>query len=150
MVQRDRFFRRRSRKGDYTEEELKYQRAVWSMQIGQSMVIEVCAIIIHALCVALFLPHRFVFNLGYGVLENTGVAISALAFSTVLELVGEFVSDHLALHAELNHDVPVERYFQHTGAGTLLFHFGGLLCSTGVVLWNFSRVPTAVFCILCM
>ena len=42
MVQRDKYLRRRSGKGDYTPEELDIQYAVWTMQIGNSMIIEVC------------------------------------------------------------------------------------------------------------
>ena len=146
MVQRDMYLRRRSGKGDYTPKELDIQHAVWTMQIGNSMIIEVCAILIHALCVVLFLPHRFVFNLGYGELEETGLAVFAVVLSTMLELVGELVSDHLALRAEMNHGVPADKYFEHLHGGKLLYQFSGLTCATGVVLWTFSRIPTAVFC----
>ena len=117
MVQRDKYLRRRSGKADYTTKELDIQHAVWTMQIGNSMIIEVCAILIHALCVVLFLPHRFVFNLGYGELEETGVAMSAVVLNTMLELVGELISDHLALRAEMNHGVPADMYFTHLHGG---------------------------------
>ena len=113
MVQRDKYLRRRSGKVDYTPKELDVQYAVWTMQIGNSMIIEVCAILIHAMCVVLFLPHRFVFNLGYGELEETGLAVFAMVLSTMLELVGELISDHLALRAEMNHGVPADTYFAH-------------------------------------
>ena len=146
MVQRDKYLRRRSGKGDYTTKELDIQHAVWTMQIGNSMIIEVCAILIHALCVVLFLPHRFVFNLGYGELEEIGVALSAVVLSTTLELVGELISDHLALRAEMNHGVPADTYFTHLHGGKILYQFGSLMSATGVVLWTFSRIPTAIFC----
>ncbi len=146
MVQRDKYWRRRSRKGDYTPKELDIQHAVWTLQIGNSMIIEVCAILIHALCVVLFLPHRFVFNLGYGELEETGLAMFAVVLSTTLELVGELLSDHMALRAEMNHDVPADTYFLHLAGGKILYQFGALMFATGVALWTFSRIPTAVFC----
>ncbi len=146
MVQRDEYFRRRSGKGDYTAKELDVQHVVWTMQIGNSMIIEVCAILIHALCVVLFIPHRFVFNLGYGELEETGLAVFAVVLSTMLELVGELLSDHIALRAEISHGVPADTYFEHLVGGKIVFQFGALMGATGVVLWTFSRIPTAVFC----
>ena len=146
MVQRDKYLRRCSGKYDYTPKELDIQHAVWTLQIGNSMVIEVCTILIHALCVVLFLPHRFVFNLGYGELEETGMAVFAVVLSTILELVGEFVSDHLALRAEMNHGVPADTYFDHLHGGKILYQFGSLVAATGTVLWTFSRIPTSVFC----
>ena len=62
MVHRDRFFRLLSGHDDYTPEELAEQRFCWMVQIGNSTIIEVFAILAHALCVVLFRPHRFVFN----------------------------------------------------------------------------------------
>lgn len=147
MIDRDRFFRRRSGKGEYTPVELEKQHVIWTAQIGQSMVIEISAIIVHSLCVVLFLPHRFAFNLGYGEAESTGVALRVVLLSTMLELTGELLTDHMALWAEMEHGVPADTFF---GYMNTKFHisqfFGALLLATGLVLWTFSRVPTAMFC----
>ena len=89
MVHRDHYFRLRSGKEEYTPDQLKEQRFCWMVQIGNSTIIETFAILVHGLCVALFLPHRFVFNFGYGQAEETGVVLTIVLATTLLELGGE-------------------------------------------------------------
>ena len=147
MIERDRYFRRRSGKGDYSPVELAKQHVVWTAQIGQSMLIEISAILVHSLCVVLFLPHRFAFNLGYGETEGAGVALAVVLLNTLLELTGELLTDHMALRAEMEHGVPADSFFSYlTKKVDILKFFGALLLATGVVLWTFSRVPTVAFC----
>ena len=147
MIDRDVFFRRRSGKGEYTPVELAKQHVIWTAQIGQSMLIEISAIVVHSLCVVLFLPHRFAFNLGYGEAENTGIGLSVVLLSTLLELTGELLTDHMALRAEMEHGVPADTFFEYLNKNTHISKFGGaLLLATGLVLWTFSRMPTAAFC----
>ena len=147
MIERDRYFRRRSGKGDYSSVELAKQHVVWTAQIGQSMLIEISAILVHSLCVVLFLPHRFAFNLGYGETEGAGVALAVVLLNTLLELTGELLTDHMALRAEMEHGVPADSFFSYmTKKVDISKFFGSLLLATGVVLWTFSRVPTLAFC----
>ena len=148
MVHRDRFFRLLSGHDDYTPEELTEQRFCWMVQIGNSTIIEVFAILAHALCVVLFRPHRFVFNFGYGSTEEAGVVLSVVLVNTLLELCGELLTDHMALHAEMESGVVADRYFGFVTAawGHVGRNFGQLLCALGIVLWTFSRVPSAAFC----
>ena len=70
-----------------------------------------------------------------------------VVLSLLLELVGEIVTDHVALHAEAAHGVPVERYFEllsRPGLGAQQLF--SLVTATGFVLWAFSRIPSAGFC----
>ena len=147
MIERDRFFRRRSGKRDYTPVELAKQHVVWTAQIGQSMLIEISAILVHSLCVVLFLPHRFAFNLGYGDTEGTGVVLTVVLLNTLLELSGELLTDHMALRAEMEHGVPADSFFNYlTKKVDFVKFFSALLLATGMTLLTFSRVPTTTFC----
>ena len=147
MVDRDNFFRRRSGKADYTSNELAKQRIIWTAQTGNSMLIEVVAIVVHAASVHLFLPHRFIFNFGYGSSEDTEQTMSTIVVSMLLELVSELITDHVAIHAETAHGVPISRYFTLLSKTAFaVTQMGSLICATGIVLWTFSRIPTALFC----
>ena len=132
MVDRDTYFRRLAGKPDYTPNELAKQHIIWTAQTGNSMLIEVVAILTHAAAVQFFLPHRFIFNFGYGSTEAEVNAVAVVLMSMTLELVGELITDHIAIHAETAHGVPVGRYFEMLSkpafAGTKL---SSLVCVLG-------------------
>jgi hypothetical protein len=147
MVQRDLFFRRRSGLPDYTPEELELQRMVWSIQIGNSTVIEVSAILIHTACVVFFLPHRYIFNLGYGDSEETGVVAMALLLGLAMELTGEVLTDAMSGYVEMEEGVPLDKFLAFMRKPSqLVAVFGMMVHVSGVMLWAFSRVPTAALC----
>ena len=101
MVERDRFFRRFFGGGDYTPTELEKQHVIWTAQINQSMIIEISAIALRTACVVLFLPQRFIFNLGYGDDEAAGVVSLVVVLNMLLELTGEVLTDAIATSAEM-------------------------------------------------
>ena len=148
MVERDLFFRRYFGGGsDYTANELERQHVIWTAQINQSMIIEISAIVLRTVSVVLFLPHRFIFNFGYGNEEAMGLMAMVVVLNMMLELVGEVLTDCIATSAEMENGVPVDRYFDFLQKPTqvlhMLFH---LICAIGIVLWTFARVPSAAFC----
>ena len=101
MVERDLLFRRLFGGSDYTAKELERQHVIWTAQINQSMIIEINAIALRTACVVLFLPHRFIFNLGYGDDEAAGVVSMVVVLNMMLELTGEVLTDAIATSAEM-------------------------------------------------
>ena len=147
MVDRDDFFHKWAGKAPLTSDELAERRIIWAVQTGNSMIIEIVAIIVHTVSLYFFLPHRFVFNLGYGSTEDEGQAMAAMVLSMLLELLGELITDHIAIYAETAHGVPIVRYFELlSNSAFVALQVGSLVCATGVSLWTFSRIPSATFC----
>ena len=147
MVDRDDFFHKWAGKAPLTPSELAERRIIWAVQTGNSMIIEIVAIIVHTVSLYFFLPHRFVFNLGYGSTEDEGQAVAAMVLSMLLELLGELITDHIAIYAETAHGVPIVRYFELLSKSAFAaLQVGSLVCATGVSLWTFSRIPSATFC----
>ena len=120
MVERDLFFRHLFGGSDYTAKELERQHVIWTAQINQSMVIEISAIILRTACVVLFLPHRFIFNLGYGDDEATGVVSMVVMLNMMLELTGEVLTDAIATSAEMEVSVCVLRCYVCAGVAFAL------------------------------
>ena len=69
-------------------------------------------ILVHAAAIHFFLPHRFIFGLGYGQSEDEAGAANVIMLSMLLELGLELITDHAAIYAEEAHGVPIVRYFE--------------------------------------
>ena len=69
---------------------------------------------------------------GYGDTEAEGGAVAVIIISMLLELMGELLTDSVAIRAESAHGVPVLRYFEMlANPWFVLVQMGALVCATG-------------------
>ncbi len=124
---------------------LELQQFVWSIDINQSSIAELVAIIVSTFAYILFEPHALAINFGY---DPNETLLGGLIFMQLLfELLIEIFVDVAALWAESEHGIPVSAYFKYTKSTyVLLFHTAIICCATTVAIYSVARYPNALTC----